>query len=800
MDTPPYPATLTLTACTLDLVRGLVDRDGELTSLTARERALLRHLAARPNEVVSRDELLQEVWGYSEKVISRAVDKTVNRLRARIEQDRSQPQHLLTEYGVGFQLVTTTPAVPTAPRPSELAGHSGRLEALDCLREALGRERLITVVGLGGMGKTQLIKTLLPAAPRLDASLLTASQLEQALDQAQGEPWVVVECAEVHLQTLKSAVPRVMAQSGVRLVVTSLRPLHLHTEWTYQIEALSPQASAEMLLARAGRLVWDWGKGAEGAISALAELSGGWPLAIEQMASRARVLTPKAMAERGLPRRGHLDSALPLRHQSLDACLERSFSLLEPSEQETALELSIFRSPPTLEAIQSVLTHEDWLERIGRLSDWGLVWVSQDTRVPRMELFGPLRAWLLERLQQPEHQATWERLSDRHLRHFALQAKAVAEMVLAEDRDIKAIRRIRAGRRDLEAALATALRTGETAAAIPFADPLMEALLGEMDVVGMERVLSQLEPLVQHFDPSLALTMQLRRCWTVGMKGDHLGAEVLATAVKKEAVRQQLAEPHIEACHALSMYRTWGFLPGTLQALEEGLAATRRTGLQSSMFLTELGWHHTDFCHLPGRQERAEAFFQEAEKTAMAENNQMMEGMAYFGQATLAHLRGDQKRAAAYLEKAIPTVAEMGRSLSGLRELQGRIALANDEPDPAVSRLRLALRDRLREGFRQPRTQGYLARAILQGGQTGLAATEILEAERLARQTDPAALVEVLYHRVHVDLARSDRRSALAAQDEAHTAYKKRAEHIDEVTRLYLLKQQADRALEAFQL
>jgi DNA-binding response OmpR family regulator len=69
------PSTLTLTACTVDLVQGRVRRtDGGTARLTTREVELLRHLASRPSEIVTRNELLEKVWGYDRSVVSRAPD------------------------------------------------------------------------------------------------------------------------------------------------------------------------------------------------------------------------------------------------------------------------------------------------------------------------------------------------------------------------------------------------------------------------------------------------------------------------------------------------------------------------------------------------------------------------------------------------------------------------------------------------------------------------------------------------------------------------------------------------------
>ena len=106
---------LKLTDRTVDLATGIVEGGSGLT-LTDRERALLAYLAARPCEAISRDELLEQVWGYSKRVISRAADNAVRRLREKIEADPSRPRHLIGVFGVGYQFVPAE-AEAEAPAP-----------------------------------------------------------------------------------------------------------------------------------------------------------------------------------------------------------------------------------------------------------------------------------------------------------------------------------------------------------------------------------------------------------------------------------------------------------------------------------------------------------------------------------------------------------------------------------------------------------------------------------------------------------------------------------------------------------
>ena len=71
--------------------------------LTRKEFGTLRFLISRAGEVVSRHELLDEVWDYQEYPTTRTVDTHVASLRAKIETDPATPRHLLTVHGVGYK-------------------------------------------------------------------------------------------------------------------------------------------------------------------------------------------------------------------------------------------------------------------------------------------------------------------------------------------------------------------------------------------------------------------------------------------------------------------------------------------------------------------------------------------------------------------------------------------------------------------------------------------------------------------------------------------------------------------------
>ena len=80
-------------------------KGGRPLQLSPKEYALLRFLAAHAGTVVSRGELLHEVWGFERMPTTRTIDNHVGLLRAKIEDDPPNPRYLLTVHGVGYKLV-----------------------------------------------------------------------------------------------------------------------------------------------------------------------------------------------------------------------------------------------------------------------------------------------------------------------------------------------------------------------------------------------------------------------------------------------------------------------------------------------------------------------------------------------------------------------------------------------------------------------------------------------------------------------------------------------------------------------
>jgi len=90
---------------TVDFLTMDVTRGSETVSLTAKEFQTLEFMIKNARRVISRNELLNEVWGFQNYPCTRTVDTHILKLRQKLESDPSDPSHFLTVHGIGYKFI-----------------------------------------------------------------------------------------------------------------------------------------------------------------------------------------------------------------------------------------------------------------------------------------------------------------------------------------------------------------------------------------------------------------------------------------------------------------------------------------------------------------------------------------------------------------------------------------------------------------------------------------------------------------------------------------------------------------------
>lgn len=424
---------LRLTERTVDLDTGELE-PGD-SRLTKRERDLLLYLLAAEGSPVSRDVLLEEVWGLDPAAASRAVDKYVATLRAKIEADSRKPSHVVTVHGEGYQLVGATLVVgeaATAPPPHYGDAFIGRTEALDTLTEVARADSFLwTIVGPGGIGKTRLLVefaarsdervvwvSLAGARSESDIRIAWAEALGsapsglEAAARSQRTIFVLDEC-EGCSTALCAVLEPLRATGGLRALCTSRGALGLEGQERLVLGGLDSQSAHALLLDRSG------GRECQDTRD-ISDLLEGIPLAIELAARRLRIVPPPRLAAalrqplrvlRGGPR----DRP---RHVSMEAAIGASWDALTPKARALAIDLSVFCAPMGMDAVMQVTgANPDTVDAVVGAA----LWQVQDG-------LGSMLRVVREFVQQQGNPST--ETTQRHARWFADRADKLVPRLL----------------------------------------------------------------------------------------------------------------------------------------------------------------------------------------------------------------------------------------------------------------------------------------------------------------------------------------------------------------------------------
>lgn len=473
------------------LERLLLD-DGQVLAVGARAFDLLATLAASPGQVVSKDDLLERVWP-GLVVEENNLQVQVSKLRRLLGQDA-----IATVPGRGYQLVLKAqgpaPVAPGAPAepvpaappnnlPPPRSSFIGREKELAACTRLLRSGRLLTIVAIGGCGKTRLALELARAAlpdfsdgawfidlaplkegDRVPAAIGAALRVfEQpgmpmsealACSIADGAQLLVFDNCEQVIGAVAEVLDVLLARCPRLKVVATSRVAVCHP--LERVHALAPlavpeardepdAASFDAVKLFVDRLQWSDpefrldARNTEVVVDICRRLDG-IPLALELAAARIKMLTVQEIAAKIDDRFRFLTGASRLlpRPQTLRATIQWSYDQLTPALQRQLRALAVVAGSWSLATATALASDDgnelDMLDALSDLVNQSLVTVNHDAAGPesRYSLLETVRAFALDRLREAgEEDAT----RARHVRcHVAIAEEGNARLQGAQQR------------------------------------------------------------------------------------------------------------------------------------------------------------------------------------------------------------------------------------------------------------------------------------------------------------------------------------------------------------------------------
>lgn len=381
--------------------------------------------------------------------------------------------------------------------PTRMTSFLGRDEDLAALGALLDTNRLVTLTGPGGVGKTSLATELarswldrvpdgawfVPLETVSDASMVRA-EVARILGLFDGPDRPAVDGLDRYLtdrslvlildnfeQLLDGAgeVTSILRASPMtRVVVTSRAPLRVAGEQEFPVRSLSEgDAGVDLFIQRARAVLPGWDPGAERPM--IEEISGlldGLPLGLELAAARVGMLPLTAIRDRlaaRLPLPGSGPRDVPDRQRTLESAIAWSYDLLDPGQQQLLKDLAVFEGG--VDVSQAKTVHGgDVFDGLATLVDQSLVardHVDDPTAV-RFRLLQTIRMFALSRLRDDGREGEIRR---RHaIAYLALAQEAAAHLPGGDQR--RWLRRLALDHDNLRASIQWSINAGESDVAL----------------------------------------------------------------------------------------------------------------------------------------------------------------------------------------------------------------------------------------------------------------------------------------------------------------------------------------------
>ena len=378
-----------------------------------------------------------------------------------------------------------------APLPVAPSAFVGRETEIDAVATLLASSRMVSLVGVGGAGKTRLaaevarrvgataMRVVFVALDSVTDPVLVDARVAAALGlrdrpgvspgeavvralagEAGGPTLLVLDGAEhVVADQAGNGVARLAERiltgtTGTRILVTSRRLIAMPGEQVWPVPALRPDDATRLFTARAHERMpgFELTQELAGPVAELCRRLDGLPLAIELAAAWVGTLSVRQILERKSELLGPVAGS-----RTLYTVAESSYELLGTAEQSLLVKLSIFAGPFTLDDAQA-LAGPDLVFGIRSLveSSWLVAWPDNGQQAYRM--LDTLREYAASRLATHPDAGT---MRAQHARHFAVDIARPSEEMLVGKEQADWLRRLERASPDLDAVLSWALETGE---------------------------------------------------------------------------------------------------------------------------------------------------------------------------------------------------------------------------------------------------------------------------------------------------------------------------------------------------